>query len=89
MAAHVEKMKWVSDEIRDWLLRDPDGAPGGSNLVGLIEANHFQAEYTLISATGHDDLRTQADVDINEAGLKITPKRVLDPFFWALEFQSE
>jgi hypothetical protein len=89
MAEYVERMGWVSDEIREWLLRDSAGAPGGSNLVGLIEAHDFDARYCLISATGHDDLRQgRHQTDLENAGIQITPRRVLDPFYWALEFQS-
>lgn len=91
MAAYLERMAWVSDEIREWLLRDSDGAPGGSNLVGLIESNDFEARYTLVSATGHDNLHQRPKDEASgsvAAGIQITPRRVLDPFYWALEFQS-
>ena len=32
MAAYLERMQWVSDEIRYWMLNDVDGAPGGTLL---------------------------------------------------------
>ncbi|MEM7128915.1 MAG: hypothetical protein AAF702_21460 [Chloroflexota bacterium] len=83
MESYIAQMKQVSDVIRRWLLTDSDGAPGGANLVGLIERNNIQAHYTLISATGHDV--TELDTD---DGMQIMPKRVLDPFFWALEYEA-
>jgi hypothetical protein len=93
MAQYLERMEWVSNEIREWLLRDTVGVPGGSNFVGLIESSNFEVRYTLISATGHDDLRKRPKGSSQNsgdgvAGIEITPKRVLDPFYWALEFQS-
>lgn len=78
MQAYLERMQWVSDEIKDWLSSDGDGAPGGANLVGLIKNYNIDARYTLISATGSTPT----------GETQIHPYRVLDPFFWALEFQS-
>ncbi len=78
MQAYLERMQWVSDEIKDWLSSDSDGAPGGANLVGLIKNYNIDARYTLISATGSTPT----------GETQIHPYRVLDPFFWALEFQS-
>ncbi|MEM7128916.1 MAG: hypothetical protein AAF702_21465 [Chloroflexota bacterium] len=95
MGAYVERMQWVSDEIKDWLQADADGAPGGANLVGLIESNNIEARYSLISATGFDietlNMSNVNTIDDSEhkKGIQLNPRRVLDPFFWALEFQSE
>jgi hypothetical protein len=51
-------------------------------MVGLIKKYNIDARYTMMSATG------QA-VDPGLGGnLNIMPRRVLDAFFWALEFQS-
>lgn len=92
MDAYIERMQWVSDEIKDWLQADVDGAPGGANLVGLIEANNIEARYSLISATGYDiEALALSNIknDDSVKGVQLNPRRVLDPFFWALEFQSE
>jgi hypothetical protein len=78
MQAYLEEMDNTSKEIREWLLKDSDGAPGGANLVGLLESTGVIAHYSLISAVGFQPQ--------NEAPMPIQPKRVLDPFLWALEF---
>ncbi len=80
MAAYVENMEQASRNVREWLLTDSDGAPGGANLVALIERNGIEARYALISATGH------APDPSNQ--IPISPYRVLDPFFFALEMDG-
>jgi len=50
-------------------------------LVKLIEDTNIEARYTVISSLGQDVSRDDAAVYIN-------PRRVIDPFLWALEFQS-
>jgi hypothetical protein len=81
MAEYVERMGRVSDEIKRWITNDNLHAPGGRLLVDLIAQNNIDARYTLISATGQD-------IAGAEGRYEISPRRVLDPFFWALEFQS-
>jgi hypothetical protein len=82
MADYIKEMRQVDYEIREWLLSDSDGAPGGANLVGLLESHkQITPHYTLMSAVGFEP---------NEKNpMPIQPKRVLDPFFWALEFEQE
>lgn len=77
LAEYLERMGRVSDEIRNWI----QTLVGGTNLVRLIESYNIDARYSLISATGQD-------LEIS-GGANIVPRRVLDPFFWALEFQSQ
>jgi hypothetical protein len=77
VANYMERMGRVSNHIRQWLTENPDGV----NLVRLIERNNIEARYTIISATGQD-------IDEADNTFQIVPRRVLDPFFWALEFQS-
>lgn len=81
MHDYFAEMERVSDQIRDWLLTDSDGAPGGSNLVGLLESTEVTAHYSMISAVGF-----QPDSD---NPMPIQPKRVLDPFLWALQFDRQ
>jgi hypothetical protein len=77
MAEYMTRMKHVSDAIRDWITKDPNG----QTLVALAEDNNIHTEFCAISATGQD---------ADEKGFvaELQPHRVLDPFFWALEFQS-
>lgn len=77
MVEHVERMQRVSDEIRDWL----QYVPGGVGFVRRLESNLINARFSLITPTGRDiDNATPGSV-------MLTPRRVLDPFYWALELQ--
>lgn len=91
MAAYIERMGWVSDEIREWLLHDSEGAPGGANMVKRIQKEGITARYSLVSATGYDieTYRTEQALKEDEKALPLSPKRVLDPFLWALDMQSQ
>jgi len=80
-AAYYEGMETASERIRHWLLTDSDGAPGGANLVGLLEGTNVTAHYSLISAVGfHPD---------EKQPMPVQPKRVIDPFLWALRFDKQ
>lgn len=80
MSNYLTKMHEIDRAIRDWLLVDVDGAPGGANMVRRIEKEGIDARYSLVSATGYDVEQFQ-----NES-IPIMPRRILDPFFWAMEF---
>lgn len=84
MPEYLERMKNVSAEIRDWLVRDRSIARGGANFVRLAENQYnLETHYTMMSATGRD-------ISADDSGkIVISPRRVLDPFFWALEMGSE
>ena len=78
MAAYMTRLKNVSSAIRDWISTDVDG----QYLIRLAEDNNIHLEFTIISSTGRP---------VGENGalpVQLEPFRVLDPFFWALEFQS-
>lgn len=87
METYLSKMLEVSNTIRDWLKHD-DRIPGGAQLVGLIEKHNIEARYSIISATGHDEV-SQSKEDRVRIGTEIAPKRVIDPFFWVLEYQDK
>jgi len=91
MAAYIERMGWASNEIRSWLLRDSEGAPGGANMVRRIEKEGILARYSLVSATGYDieTYRAEQSLGADDNALPLSPKRVLDPFLWALDMQSQ
>jgi hypothetical protein len=79
VAEYLERMQRVSDDIRHWIRTDRKHVPGGANFVNLIDDYNIDARFTMMSATGGE---------IEQGGVSISPRRVLDPFFWALEFQS-
>jgi hypothetical protein len=80
MIQYIARMHEIDKAIREWLLNDVDGAPGGANMVRRIEKEGIDAHYSLVSATGYDVEQFQ-----NES-IPIVPRRILDPFFWAMEF---
>jgi hypothetical protein len=84
---YLAEMYEISNAVRDWLMRDIEKAPGGAQLVSMIESHNLEARYCIISATGHDELSKRIE-DRDKIGTEISPKRVLDPFFWVLEYQD-
>lgn len=80
LSEYIEKLDRVSKAIEQWLQADPfPQRLGGRAFVRIARQNNIHTRYTLISATGQD---------IDQGGVQIAPRRVLDPFFWALELQS-
>lgn len=79
VAEYLERMKRVSDDIQTWMQNDNRNVPGGTNFLHLLDRYNIDARFSIISATGGE---------VQEQGVNISPRRVLDPFFWALEFQS-
>ncbi len=78
MQAYMEEMERVSNAICDWVSEDASGA----NFIQLAKNRNIETRYSLISSTG-------ADVSGNSGMLQnLAPRRVLDPYFWALELQS-
>jgi hypothetical protein len=86
MQDYLDQMYEIDGKIRDWLLSDSDGAPGGANLVGLLKSNQIDARFSIISATGHNQLVTRSESKDKE-GIQIRPRRVLDPFLWTMEYE--
>jgi len=82
MDLYLTRMGEIDKSIRDWLLVDTDGAPGGANMVRRIEKEGIDARYSLVSATGYDVEQ------FKDESIPIMPRRILDPFFWAMEFQN-
>jgi hypothetical protein len=70
----------VSDAISEWIQqRDPRGKV----FVRLAQSENIEMRFSLISSTGSD---------VGEDGVlpvAMEPRRVLDPYFWALELQSK
>lgn len=78
LAQYIERMDRVSEAIKDWVRWE---VPGGSMFITLAEQFQIDASYSLISATGHD-------IDHSDGEVQLSPRRVLDPFMMALDFQS-
>lgn len=79
MQAYMDSISNASKEIEDWVA----SSNPGRQLIALASNNGIDLRFTLISSTGGPV------GDDKKANLNITPTRVLDPFFWALEFQSK
>ena len=78
MAEYVEKMGRVSRAICDWVCDDPPGM----NFVQLARNYNIDLRFSVISSTGD---RLNPGEPLTAA---LSPRRVLDPYFWALELQS-
>ncbi|MCO5187078.1 MAG: hypothetical protein M9928_11055 [Anaerolineae bacterium] len=79
LSAYIEVMGRVSDALKEWFINN---VPGTQQFNTIAERNGIEVRYAIISAQGQE-------IDENMGAAQIRPKRVLDPFFWALEFQSK
>ncbi len=79
MDAYMERMKRVSRAIEEWLLYSYEGA---RTLSRLAKLSHMKLVYTVVSSTGSNTAAGGGLIG------QFQPRRVLDPFFWALEFNS-
>lgn len=80
MQRYMENLANVSREIQNWISDDA----AGRNLIMQARNNNVHLEFTIVSSTGAD-----VDPGSNKVDIKLQPTRVLDPYFWALDFQSE
>ncbi len=78
MQEYLEIMERVSNAISDWIQRDPSG----QNFVRYAEKKNIELRFSIISSTGgpvgQGNVMSQA----------LAPRRVIDPYLWALELQS-
>lgn len=79
LSEYMEAMKRVSDAIESWFSGNVAGA---QQFRTMAKRNNIETRYSIISAQGQE-------LTDDSNGVQISPKRVLDPFFWALEFQSK
>lgn len=79
MQTYIETMMRVSDAIQDWVSQDYSG----KTFIRLAEQKNIDLRFSLISSTG---AAVGPDGKMVES---LAPRRVLDPFFWALELQSK
>jgi hypothetical protein len=78
LAAYIIRMQQISDMIANWVAQEP----GGWTLLNMLRSKGIDVKFTIMSATGHE-LSGQANL------IEPSPRRVLDPFFWVLEFYNE
>ena len=79
MQNYVETMMRVSDAIQDWVGQ----SSSGKNFIRSAKEKNIELRFSLISSTG------TAVGEGNKMVESLSPRRVLDPFFWALELQSK
>jgi len=78
MDHYIEWMKYISQVTEQWVSAR---IPGGRALLNMLRDREIQARFSVMSATGHPISPG--------AMLAPTPRRVLDPFFWVMEFYRE
>ncbi len=77
MRDYVDSMEYVSEALSDWVQRDA----AGKNFVRKARDHRIDIRFSVISSTG-------SPVEGGTLIERLSPRRVLDPFFWALEMQS-
>jgi hypothetical protein len=79
MQLYMDKLNQTSSIIESWI----GNLDGGQVLINRAKNNNIRLKFTIISSTGSQPGNNQ------EMLIKIQPWRVLDPFFWALDYQSQ
>jgi len=77
LAEYIERMGRVSNALREWIDNNVEDGRAG---LAMLNTYQIDARFVVMSSTGQDLENTD--------GVHLSPRRVLDPFFWALEFQS-
>lgn len=80
MTSYISTMASISDQIQQWVY---DCSAHGKTFIRMAAQRKIELRFTLISSTG---AAVRPGSDLME---QLAPRRVLDPYFWALEFQSE
>jgi len=78
MESYVSTMEYISTRIRAWMEQDAIG----KNFLRLAEHRNIDLRFSLISSTG------EAVVEGDRLPTNLSPRRVLDPYFWALELDQ-
>ena len=78
MSHYMKELANISNIIADWLLSRDAGASG---FIAMAKANNIHVRFSIISSLGGVDITTGLADDI-------FPLRVLDPFFWAMDFEK-
>ena len=79
MANYMAQMREINEDIKDWITSDD----AGFRLLSLAKDYSIELRFSLISSLG-----SKPDEN-NHLATGWQPRRVLDPYFWALDFQSK
>ena len=77
--SYLKWMMYISDRIRQWVR---EKVPSGPALLHMLDDKGIATRFTVMSATGHP-------LSGGGSTLAPTPRRVLDPFFWVLEYYKQ
>jgi len=80
MDAYLNTMKYVSDCIKNWAY---DRSAHWKTFIRIAAQRQIDLRFTLISSTGS---AVSSEGQLTEG---FVPRRVLDPYFWAIELQSD
>jgi hypothetical protein len=73
LPGYLHRMQCINAAIRDWV----ETLPNGASMLNMLKDQGVEIRFALISATGGP---------LDGASLTPRPRRVLDPFFWLLEY---
>lgn len=79
MANYMAQVREVNEDIKDWAVGDV----AGLRLLRRARDFNIELRFSLISSLG-----SRPDEN-NRLATGWQPRRVLDPYFWALDFQSK
>jgi hypothetical protein len=79
MAEYMERLNRIDAEIKAWL----ETTENGFKLTRRAADMGIQIRFTIASATGAEVSQE------NRLSQRLEPRRILDPFFWALEFERQ
>ncbi|HVU68391.1 MAG TPA: hypothetical protein VHD63_14730, partial [Ktedonobacteraceae bacterium] len=77
LPGYLQRMQRTSDALRNWVMT----LPSGINMLNMLADQGVETRFALISATGSPVTPTP-----DGSALAPRPRRVLDPFFWVLEY---
>jgi hypothetical protein len=78
MSQYVNTLQYISGRIQEWVEEEAVG----KNFLRLAERRNIDLRFSLISSTG------EAVGAGNSLTTGLSPRRVLDPYFWAMEIQG-
>jgi GTPase SAR1 family protein len=79
MDQYLQWMNYISDMLEQWARAR---VPSGPALLHMLRDKRIAYKFTVMSATGHP-------IVVGDQNLAPSPRRVLDPFFWVLEFYKQ
>lgn len=77
LQSYLQRMQRTSDTLRNWVMT----LPSGISMLNMLADQGVETRFALISATGSPLTPTPGG-----SALAPRPRRVLDPFFWVLEY---